>query len=106
MKLNEIKLGQLQEAFDQEMNRLVENIRDEKTAPVDKRALTITLEIKPLEDREHCTVTYKVSWKEVPKLLVGSTMIKRNKDTKLLELLEAPGDKAIAGQFNVMEFGR
>lgn len=33
-------------------------------------------------------------------------MIKRNKDTKLLELLEAPGDKAIAGQFNVMEFGR
>ena len=49
-------------------------------------------------------VTCRVARKEAPTESCGSMIVKRNKETEMMELTEAPGDKAIKGQTNILEF--
>lgn len=49
--------GAIQERADYEMSRLLANILDANTSPTAKRKLTLTLELKPDDDRQTITVS-------------------------------------------------
>lgn len=52
MKLSQIGQGALQELFENELEKVIDNINDINTEPTKKRKITLTVEIKSDESRE------------------------------------------------------
>ena len=55
--LLEMARGAIQERFDYEMSKVIDNIRDENTKATTKRKLTLVVEITPDDNREIFTVS-------------------------------------------------
>ncbi|SDO80510.1 hypothetical protein [Halobacillus aidingensis] len=66
MKLSEIADGALQEQFDVEHQRVVDNMFDRNTKAKAKRKITIELEYVPNEQRELANMTLNVKSKLAP----------------------------------------
>ena len=66
MNLNEIAGGGLQELFSHEMDKVLKNIKDPNTDPKATRKISISLSIKPDEQRMVGNVDIKVSHTSAP----------------------------------------
>jgi hypothetical protein len=51
--------------FDQELHRVIENCQDVNTDPEAVRTITLTVKIKPTQDRKSATITFQASSKIV-----------------------------------------
>ncbi len=58
--------GALIERFDYELRKVLENIADENTKPDAVRQVTLTLKIKPTEDRQMAGYSYQCKGKGEP----------------------------------------
>ena len=62
-KLEDINSGALEEIFQREMSRVIANIADPATDARAKRAITLTIEMQPSDDRSNLEVTLRSSTK-------------------------------------------
>ncbi len=63
LSLSNLKSGAAVEMFDDELKRVLTNIQDVNTDPKTVRELTLTVKIKPSEDREFGAVSMEVKSK-------------------------------------------
>ncbi|MEB6147372.1 hypothetical protein [Enterococcus casseliflavus] len=89
LDLSKIDEGAVQEKFEHEMEKVIENILDRNTNPTKKRSITITIDVLPSKDRDMFVLATQTKSKLVPreetetKVLFG-----RNEDTGMLEAAE------------------
>lgn len=98
--------GAIQERVDYEVGKAVDNILDLNTDPVAKRKITLTIEMKPDENRQYIKISASAKSTLAPVLPVGTTLgIAANPDTGEMILVEStpqvPGQTDIYG--NVQE---
>ena len=67
--------GQIQEMVDREMGKLMDNITDEGAAPEAKRKLTLTVELKPDENRRVIAVAVNCKTALAPACGVGTALV-------------------------------
>ncbi|SEH77810.1 hypothetical protein SAMN05192559_10465 [Halobacillus karajensis] len=75
MKLSEVADGALQEQFNSEHQRVVENMFDRNTEAKVKRKITIELVYQPNEQREIAGLTVQVKSKLAPAVSVPSSVM-------------------------------
>lgn len=75
MKLSEVADGALQEQFDAEHQRVVQNMFDRNTKAKAKRKITIELEYVPNEKRELADLTVNVKSKLAPAESVPTSLM-------------------------------
>jgi hypothetical protein len=82
MKLGEIGGGALQERFEMEFDKVMENIMDRNTDYKPVRKVTLTVAIKTNEDRTVAEMSYSVkSTVAAPKTLTTNVLFDRDPDT-------------------------
>ena len=59
--LSQIGNGSLEERFQEELQKILVNIQDPNTKPVDQRKITMTVAFKPNEDRDDAQIMIGVS---------------------------------------------
>ena len=66
--------GAVQERVDLEVSRVVDNILDVNTDPTAKRKITLTIELKPDEERQFITMKASAQSKLAPVVPIGTTL--------------------------------
>lgn len=66
--------GAIQERVDYEISRIVDNILDVNTEACAKRRLTLTIELKPDENRQYIKIAASAVSKLAPATPVGTTL--------------------------------
>ena len=94
--------GAIQERVDYEVCKAVDNILDLNTDPTAKRKITLTIEMKPDENRQYIKISASAKSALAPVLPVGTTLgIAANPDTGEMVLVEStpqiPGQVSIDG---------
>lgn len=94
--------GAIQERVDYEVSKAVDNILDLNTDPTAKRKITLTIEMKPDENRQYIKISASAKSALAPVLPVGTTLgIAANPDTGEMVLVEStpqiPGQVGIDG---------
>ena len=94
--------GAIQERVDYEVTKAVDNILDLNTDPCAKRKITLTIELKPDENRQYIKISASAKSTLAPVLPVGTTLgIAANPDTGEMVLVEStpqiPGQVGIDG---------
>ena len=79
LNLSKIKDGAIQEQFDLEMKKVLENIHDLNTEPEKKRQIIITLNFATNEDREVIDMSHSIKSKLASQMSIG-TMLLTGKD--------------------------
>jgi len=87
--LSKMSNGGVQEKFEQELEKVTENILDPNTDAKKKRTVTITITYQPNENRDAVAVQTEVKSKLVPQDGVSTTLlVGRNPDTGSIEANE------------------
>ena len=94
--------GAIQERVDYEVGKAVDNILDLNTDPTAKRKITLTIEMKPDENRQYIKISASAKSALAPVLPVGTTLgIAANPETGEMLLVEStpqiPGQVGMAG---------
>ena len=94
--------GAIQERVDYEVGKAVDNILDLNTDPTAKRKITLTIEMKPDENRQYIKISASAKSALAPVLPVGTTLgIAANPETGEMLLVEStpqiPGQVGMDG---------
>lgn len=94
--------GAIQERVDYEVGKAVDNILDLNTDPCAKRKITLTIELKPDENRQYIKISASAKSALAPVLPVGTTLgIAANPETGEMVLVEStpqvPGQMGLDG---------
>lgn len=89
--------GAIQERADYEMSRLLENILDANTSPTAKRRLTITLELKPDDQRQNISVSVTAKSALAPTNPVVTSLYVADNDNVVEMVPQIPGQFGIDG---------
>lgn len=90
--------GAIQERADYEMSRLLANILDANTSPTAKRKLTLTLELKPDDDRQTITVSCTAKSTLAPTNPVVTSLYVADGDNVVEMVPQLPGQYGIGGE--------
>lgn len=93
--------GAIQERADYEMSRLLANILDANTSPTTKRKLTLTLELKPDDNRQTITVSCTAKSTLAPTNPVVTSLYVADEDNVVEMVPQIPGQTQMDG--NVQE---
>lgn len=93
----EMARGAIQERADYEITRLLGNILDPNTAATAKRKLTITLELKPDDDRQSIAVSVTAKSTLAPTNPVVTSLYVADKETIVEMVPQVPGQLAVDG---------
>lgn len=74
VSLDNLKGGGVRQLFDEELDKVLENIMDPNTEPDAVRVVTITVKIKPDRDRSTAIVAIIPSSKLAPAVALGTRM--------------------------------
>ena len=103
MSLDDIMDGAITERFNHVLRQVLDNIADPNTAPEKIRKITLTLAIKPNEERDIATITAEAKPTLVPRKSVGTVVSLFEQDgvTLAAELTkQLPGQMDIEGNEN------
>ncbi len=94
--------GAIQERVDYEVGKAVDNILDLNTDPVAKRKITLTIEMKPDENRQYIKISASAKSTLAPALPVGTTLgVAANPENGEMVLVEStpqvPGQIGVDG---------
>lgn len=89
--------GAIQERADYEMSRLLANILDANTSPTAKRKLTITLELKPDDQRQNISVSVTAKSALAPTSPVVTSLFVADGDNVVEMVPQIPGQFGIDG---------
>lgn len=89
--------GAIQERADYEMSRIMANILDANTSAKAKRKLTITLELKPDDDRQTITVSCVAKSTLAPTNPVVTSLYVADEDNVVEMVPQIPGQCAFDG---------
>lgn len=89
--------GAIQERADYEMSRLLANILDANTSPTAKRKLTITLELKPDDQRQNISVSVTAKSALAPTNPVVTSLYVADSDNVVEMVPQIPGQFGIDG---------
>lgn len=94
--------GAIQERVDYEISKIVDNILDFNTEPTAKRKLTLTIELKPDENRQFIKISAAAVSKLAPVVPVGTTLgiaADGNGEMIIVESVpQVPGQLSMEGQ--------
>ncbi len=90
--------GAIQERADYEMSRLLANILDANTSPTFKRKLTLTLELKPDDDRQIVTVSCTAKPTLAPTNPVVTSLYVADGENVVEMVPQIPGQYGIDGE--------
>jgi len=94
LELDSMARGAVRERFDHAMLQAMENILDPNTKATGTRRVTITLDMKPNEDRDQVLVSANVQTKLQPRAGVGTLLLLGQDIHGSVEFKElAPGQK-------------
>lgn len=74
VRLDSLGQGAAIEKFEDELNRVLENILDPNTKPTVTRSVTLTVTVKPDEDRSFANTLIEVKSKLAPSRAVGTAI--------------------------------
>ncbi|WP_298029724.1 hypothetical protein [uncultured Dysosmobacter sp.] len=89
--------GAIMERADYEMSRLLENILDPNTKATEKRKLTLTLELKPDDDRQSIVVSCVAKSTLAATNPVVTSLYVADEDTIVEMVPQVPGQQAMDG---------
>ena len=89
--------GAIQERADYEMSRLLANILDPNTSSTAKRKLTLTLELKPDDDRQTITVSCTAKSTLAATNPVVTSLYVADKDSVVEMVPQIPGQMGMDG---------
>lgn len=90
--------GAIQERADYEMSRLLANIMDANTSPTAKRKLTITLELKPDDDRQTIAVNCTAKSTLAPTNPVVTSLYVADGENVVEMVPQIPGQMGMDGE--------
>ena len=90
--------GAIQERADYEMSRLLANILDANTSPTAKRKLTLTLELKPDDDRQTITVSCSAKSTLAPTSPVVTSLYVADEENVVEMVPQIPGQYGLDGK--------
>lgn len=93
----EMARGAIQERADYEITRLLGNILDPNTSATAKRKLTITLELKPDDDRQSIAVSVTAKSALAPTNPVVTSLYVADETTIVEMVPQVPGQIAVDG---------
>lgn len=91
--------GKIREMVDREMGKLLDNITDEGTAPGEKRKLTLTVELKPDQNRRVIAVAVNCKTALAPVCGVGTGLVISTDDFGQTVAVEL--DEEVPGQLDM-----
>ncbi len=94
----EMARGAIQERADYEMSRLLANIADANTSPTMKRKLTLTLELKPDDERQIITVSCTAKSTLAPTNPVVTSLYVSDGENVVEMVPQIPGQFGIDGK--------
>ena len=97
--LGELAGGTLQEKFDREITRVIENMQDPNTPFGEKRSITINISFHQTEQRDDAKVEISVKSK-LASVISAKTNFAMGKDLKSGEVLVREYGKGIPGQMS------
>ena len=100
--LSELAGGQLQEKFDREITRVIQNMQDPNTPYVDARKIAITISFKQTEMRDDAKVDISVSSK-LASVISAKTYFAVGKDLATGEVLVNEYGRQIPGQMSIAD---
>ncbi len=74
VRLDSLGQGAAIEKFEDELNRVLENVLDPNTKPTTSRSVTLTVTLKPDEDRSFANTVIEVKSKLAPSRAVGTAL--------------------------------
>lgn len=93
--------GAIQERVDYEVSRVIDNILDVNTDPTAKRKVTLTVELKPDEERQVVKITATAKSTLAPTVPVGTSLVitaDGNGEMVLAEIVpQVPGQMSMDG---------
>jgi len=93
--------GAIQERVDYEVSKVIDNILDANTDPTAKRKVTLTVEMKPDEDRQVVKITATAKSTLAPTVPVGTSLVitsDGNGEMMLAEIVpQVPGQVSMEG---------
>ena len=87
----EMARGGVMERVDYEMPKVFDNIFDPNTSPTAKRKLTLTIELKPTDDRQSITVDYTIKTTLAPTNPVRTMLYAADENTVIEMTPQIPG---------------
>lgn len=94
--------GAIQERVDYEVSKVIDNILDVNTDPLAKRKVTLTVELKPDEDRQVVKITASAKSTLAPTNPVGTSLVitsDGNGEMILAEIVpQVPGQISMNGE--------
>lgn len=90
--------GAIQERADYEMSRILANIQDANTSPTAKRKLTLTLELKPDDDRQTIAVSCTAKSTLAPTNPVVTSLYVAGDDNVVEMVPQIPGQFGMGGE--------
>ena len=97
--LGELAGGTLQEKFDREITRVIENMQDPNTPFGEKRSITINISFRQTEQRDDAKVEISVKSK-LASVISAKTNFAMGKDLKTGDVLVREYGKQIPGQMS------
>lgn len=104
LKLETLQNGAVLEAFEVELQNVLDNIQDPNTKPDGAREVTVKLKFKPNKDRNYTSLTYSVTSKlqasepgEVPIFVDRDRKNKRATAVELISADENPDQERLPG---------
>lgn len=93
--------GAIQERVDYEVSKVIDNILDVNTDPIAKRKVTLTVEMKPDEDRSVVKITATAKSTLAPTVPIGTSLVitaDENGEMMLAEIVpQVPGQMRMDG---------
>lgn len=93
--------GAIQERVDYEVSKVIDNILDMNTDPTAKRKVTLTVELKPDEERQVVKITATAKSTLAPTVPIGTSLVitaDKNGEMMLAEIVpQVPGQMALDG---------
>jgi hypothetical protein len=93
--------GAIQERVDYEVSKVIDNILDMNTDPTAKRKVTLTVELKPDEERQVVKITATAKSTLAPTVPIGTSLVitaDKNGEMMLAEIVpQVPGQMGLAG---------
>lgn len=94
--------GAIQERVDYEVNKVIDNILDANTDPTAKRKITLTIEMKPDENRQFIRVSASAKSALAPVIPIGTTLgIAANQHGEMViveSIPQVPGQLSMDGE--------
>lgn len=94
--------GAVQERVDLEVSKVVDNILDPNTEPTAKRKITLTIELKPDDERQFITMKASAKSTLAPVTAIGTTLAitaDQNGEMVIAEMTpQVPGQISMDGQ--------